>query len=219
MAVEKAHRPHRIKSLFWTAYYKILFRTLGVRYGRNLSIAGPLMLPAKEHARNIVIGDDVNIMPWATLKSRGGPLLIGNGVIVDAMCQLIAADGASLRIGDHSIFNAATIICAGDDITIGSDVVFAAHCQVNSSEHRWDDPDVPILQQSYARAPITIGDDVWFGFNAFVRKGVTIGSGSVIGAMSLVNADIPEFGVAAGVPARVIKKRGETGVKTDEVVL
>ncbi|KAJ8080026.1 hypothetical protein PM082_016852 [Marasmius tenuissimus] len=54
--------------------------------------------------------------------------------------------------------------------------------------------------------PIVIGDDVWIGSNVQVMPGVTIGKGCTIGAGSVVTKDIPEYSVAVGCPARVIKK-------------
>lgn len=54
--------------------------------------------------------------------------------------------------------------------------------------------------------PITIEDDVWIGANSTVCGGVTIGKGSIIGAGSVVNKDIPSGVIAAGNPCRVIRK-------------
>lgn len=52
-----------------------------------------------------------------------------------------------------------------------------------------------------------IGNDVWIGSNAFVKGGITIGNGAVIGAYSVVTKDVEPYCVVAGNPARVIKKR------------
>jgi lipopolysaccharide O-acetyltransferase len=52
---------------------------------------------------------------------------------------------------------------------------------------------------------VTIGDDVWIGDSVAILPGVTIGRGSVIGALSVVNKSIPEYCIAAGNPARVLK--------------
>jgi acetyltransferase-like isoleucine patch superfamily enzyme len=57
----------------------------------------------------------------------------------------------------------------------------------------------------YARG-VTIGNDCWIGGNTVILPGVTIGKGSTIGAGSVVTRDTPEFSVAVGVPAKVIKK-------------
>lgn len=54
---------------------------------------------------------------------------------------------------------------------------------------------------------IEIGNDVWIGFGAFIRRGVTIGDGAVIGAHSVVTRDVPPYAVVAGTPARIIKFR------------
>lgn len=55
-------------------------------------------------------------------------------------------------------------------------------------------------------APVTIGDDCWIGGNVTIMPGVTIGKGCTIGAGSVVTKDIPEFSVAIGSPAKVVKK-------------
>lgn len=52
-----------------------------------------------------------------------------------------------------------------------------------------------------------IGNDVWIGYNAYIRSGVTIGDGCIIGAGAIVTKNIEPYCVVAGVPARVIKKR------------
>ena len=52
-----------------------------------------------------------------------------------------------------------------------------------------------------------MGDDVWIGTNSVVLPGVTIGKGAVIGAGTVVTKDIPEYAIAVGNPARVIKYR------------
>jgi acetyltransferase-like isoleucine patch superfamily enzyme len=55
-------------------------------------------------------------------------------------------------------------------------------------------------------APVVIEEDVWIGTNCMVLKGVTIGRGAVIAAGAVVTKDVPPFTVAAGNPARVIKR-------------
>ncbi len=52
-----------------------------------------------------------------------------------------------------------------------------------------------------------IGNDVWIGSNAVIRRGISIGDGAVIGANSFVNADVEPYAVVAGSPARFIRKR------------
>lgn len=54
---------------------------------------------------------------------------------------------------------------------------------------------------------VSIGNDVWIGNDVLLVGGVTIGDGAIIGARSLVNEDVPPYCIAAGTPAKVIRKR------------
>lgn len=55
--------------------------------------------------------------------------------------------------------------------------------------------------------PVTIGNDVWIGRRVIIMPGVTIGDGVIIGAGAVVTKDIPNYSLAGGVPAKVIKSR------------
>jgi acetyltransferase-like isoleucine patch superfamily enzyme len=66
----------------------------------------------------------------------------------------------------------------------------------NFSTHEFNDNEITI-----------IGNDVWVGTNCLIRKGVTIGDGSIIGMGSIVTKDIPPYEIWGGNPARLIKKR------------
>jgi acetyltransferase-like isoleucine patch superfamily enzyme len=92
-------------------------------------------------------------------------------------------------------------------IEIGDHVMFANNCFVGDSDHRYDDPELPVTAQGFvARGPVRIGDNVWFGVNCVVTGGVRIGDRAVIGANSVVTQDIPAGVIAAGAPAKVIRE-------------
>jgi acetyltransferase-like isoleucine patch superfamily enzyme len=99
------------------------------------------------------------------------------------------------------------MLAAIDRIEIGDHVMFANHCFIGDSGHRFDDPDVPITWQGFeSRGPVQIGSNCWFGVNCVVTSGVTIGDRCVIGSNSVVTKDLPPGVVAAGVPARVLRE-------------
>lgn len=65
---------------------------------------------------------------------------------------------------------------------------------------------------SDAAAPVTIGNDVWIGDGAFIRRGITIGDGAVIGARTVVTRDVPPYAVVVGMPARITRYRFDADI-------
>jgi phosphonate metabolism protein (transferase hexapeptide repeat family) len=80
------------------------------------------------------------------------------------------------------------------------------HCTYRRERYGFgkDDTDFFNWRRSF---PCTIGHDVWIGHGAVIMPGVTIGIGAVIGSGAVVTKDVPDYGVAVGVPAKVIKYR------------
>ena len=77
--------------------------------------------------------------------------------------------------------------------------------------HKFDRLDIPMAHQSdEPKTPLVIKDDVWIGARTIVLPGCTrIGKGVIIGAGSVVTKDLPDYAVAAGNPARVIRYRNK----------
>lgn len=129
-------------------------------------------------------------------------------------CELIAMDthfsqqlDSHLDIGNHVRITArGRITCAGH-ITIKDDVLMAPDVFITDHNHGMD----PTLPGGYSPQPLIIKDVVieegaWLGQRVCVLPGVTIGAHSIIGANSVVTHDIPPCCIAAGAPARVIKR-------------
>ncbi len=93
------------------------------------------------------------------------------------------------------------------NVTIGDDVRIGSHASVLGFNHRHDDLARPMWQQGISSDGIAIGDDVWIGGNAVVVDGVRIGSHSIIAAGAVVTKDVPEWAIAGGNPARVLRDR------------
>lgn len=98
----------------------------------------------------------------------------------------------------HIFSEEAYLITIGENCLLSSEVTLLTH-----------DGSVDVFRGEFPRAdrikPITIGNNVFIGHRAIVMPGVTIGSNVVIGAGSVVNKDVPDNVVYAGVPARFIK--------------
>lgn len=97
--------------------------------------------------------------------------------------------------------------CSIGDVQIGDDVLIASHVSIMNgcSQHGIDRLDIPVREQIGSYDPISIGQDTWIGERATVAA--SVGKHCVIGAGSLVLTPIPDYSVAVGVPAKVIKDR------------
>lgn len=93
-------------------------------------------------------------------------------------------------------------------VTIGHHVMMGPDVVVISTNHRFDDPTTPMIDQGHAGArEVVIEDDVWIGTRAIILPGVRVGRGSIIGAGSVVTKDVPSGSVVGGNPARVLRSR------------
>jgi acetyltransferase-like isoleucine patch superfamily enzyme len=81
---------------------------------------------------------------------------------------------------------------------------------ITDQNHGYEDITIPISKQSQPERAVSIGDGSWLGHGSVVLPGVTIGRHVVIGANSVVTKDIPDFSVAVGVPAKVIRRFDES---------
>jgi len=99
------------------------------------------------------------------------------------------------------------MIYGNGGLKIGNNVRIATHTIIIPADHSFEDLSIPIMLQAEKRKGIIIDDDVWIGASVKILDGVKIGRGCVIGAGSVVNHSIPDYSVAVGVPAKVIKSR------------
>ncbi len=139
-----------------------------------------------------------------------GRLVLGRWLHLGAGTAIRCHEG-TLRIGDRCVFGRRDSVNCYLDIELGAHVLVADDVYVSDFDHRFERLDRPILEQGIAKARVRIGSDVWLGTKTTVAKGVAIGSGSVVGANSVVTRDLPARSVAVGAPARVIRRRGPTG--------
>ena len=155
---------------------------------------------------NILIGDRVIIFQNKT----GGPVEIGDRVQILRDTIIETGFGGSLSIGNKTCIHPRGQINAyKSPIEIGCGVDIAPNCAFYSYDHGFA-PDKNISEQPLeTKGKIVVNDHAWLGVGVIVLSGVCIGKGAVIGAGSVVTDDIPEGGVAVGVPARVVKMRND----------
>jgi len=145
---------------------------------------------------------------------------IGSRVYLGSNCWIEVMDldpetpRPIISIGDHSSFSGFCTITAVSRVTIGSGVLIARFVHISDHSHSHASAELPIKDQGVTKiAPVTIGDGAWIGHGAVICPGVTIGKNAVVGANSVVRDDVPDHCVAAGVPAKIIR-RPETDSNT-----
>ena len=111
-----------------------------------------------------------------------------------------------VTIGDRCLIGRGSGIVGHLSIVMGNDVWTGHHVYITDQNHDYRDVTIPISQQSQPERPVSIGDGSWIGHGAVILPGSRIGRHVVIGANSVVTGEIPDYSVAVGSPARVIRR-------------
>ncbi len=161
------------------------------------------------YPQKIAIGADCKISDHAVLRANSRAdcaIRLGRAVQVSEFA-LIGANDGTVKIGDRCWIAPYCLIYGNGHVELGNDVLLGPRVSINTVSHHAESVDVSINSQGIYTDPVIIEDDVWIGMHAVILQGVRIGRGSIIGAGTLVNSDIPPYSVAIGVPAKVIRNR------------
>jgi len=149
---------------------------------------------------------------------------IGDNVIIGRVCWLAAnpltgKETCNLTIGAGCyIGNFAHIYCTYE-IKLGQNVLLADRVYIADNSHGYKDIDIPIHSQAIEQLQeVKIGDNSWLGENVCII-GASVGKHCVIGANSVVTKTIPDYCIAVGIPAKIIKRYSfekQSWLKTDE---
>ncbi|MFD6452135.1 acyltransferase [Nocardia sp. NPDC055165] len=113
----------------------------------------------------------------------------------------------SLRIGDKVVFGKDNVVNTYLDIEIGESTLVADWCYICDFDHRMDDINMPIKDQGIVKSPVRIGPDTWIAAKVTVLRDTRVGRGCVLGAHAVVRGDVPDYSIAVGAPAKVVKNR------------
>lgn len=156
-------------------------------FGRYSVIRSPLRL---EKCERIYIADNVAINKYCWLAAN----------------PLTGEDDCQLTIGSNTTIGDFCHIYATKRINIMEGVLLANHVYISDNLHSYEQINVPIKHQPIKQLrPVTIGEGSWLGENVCVI-GASVGKHCVIGSNSVVTHDIPDYSVAVGAPAKVIKR-------------
>ncbi len=176
------------KKKFWYPLINLKNRFLFGAYGKDVYIEPGVVInrPRYVHLGNhvrIKRNTSINLHPKS--KDSKEPLLF---------------------IGDHVIISESCIISACNRIVIEENVGISPNVMIIDNSRKPGDVSRPSKEQDVVSGYVHIGADSWIAYNACILPNVTIGKHCIIGALSVVNTDIPDYSVAVGIPARVIKR-------------
>lgn len=194
-----------LRGCFWPR----LFASCGkkVYFGTNIVMM---------HPGRIRIGNRTVITDGCVLDARNPGLdeviTLGDDVVLSRGVMISCKNGR-VSIGDRVGIGAYTVIQSAMDNTVAieDDAILAPQCYLTGGgNYNTDRLDVPIAQQGMrATAGTRIEEGAWLGARATVVGGVTVGRHGIVGAGAVVSRSLPELAVSVGVPARVVRKRGE----------
>jgi acetyltransferase-like isoleucine patch superfamily enzyme len=184
--------------------YPMLFKKCGRRpaFGRGVVLRVPQQmslgsgvlvddysaLDVRGSKASIVLEDRVSIGRLSTIAAKGGDILLRAGCNIGSYCR----------------------IATNSHIEVGESVLIGAYCYVGPGNHTEGGADQPLIERPMEiKGGVHIGSHAWLGAHVTVLDGVTIGKHAIVGAHSLVMQDVPDWGVAVGSPAKVIRVRNE----------
>lgn len=167
------------------------------------------------------------------LRSAGSGIVLGRGVKIEHPECVSLGDGVhlndhcwlsvltenretgkptitlrpELRIGDGCYIGRFGTLACINRVTIGRDVMISDRVFIGDATHGFARIDLPIRDQYLtSKGPVEIGDGTWIGIGVSIMANVKIGRNCVIGAGSVVASDIPDFCIAVGAPAKIVRR-------------
>lgn len=184
-----------------------IFKKFGVYINAVTRIIA--LFPLRFRMKSLVLfrgikGRKGNLIRYLLLKTIAKEC--GTNVVI--MEDVYLLNPQNLRMGSNISIHPMSYIQAGEKgIYIQSNVSIAHGVTIIAESHTFASDELPIKYQSITSEPITIKENVWIGAKCIILMGITINSGTVIGANSVVTHNISENIVAAGNPCREIRKR------------
>ena len=126
--------------------------------------------------------------------------------------------GRGLATSDRLHITSINRIEIGDNCLFGSGVLISDHNHgLYKGEEQSHPNEPPVVRKLISHGPVIIGSNVWLGDNVVVIGPVRIGDGVVVGANSVISRDIPDYVMAAGIPARILKRFNEASGKWEKI--
>lgn len=181
--IKGKHKHMKIRTSVKFILGKIRSQIFGVVAGNNVYIGKSCSLKGKQR---IFLEDAVTVRPYAQIWSERGTVRIGKGSEIGERCRISIAN--SLEVGEK--------------------VLLSPNVYITDCDHEYRDVNLSIIDQGIVQRgqKVFIEDGSYVGINVVIVGNVKIGKHCVIGANSVVTEDVPDYCVAVGSPAKVIRR-------------
>lgn len=183
MRVSRLKKWLKTKVRYLVGVIRVMLNHISIEPGTNVYIGKGVNIIG---GRNISLGDDVCVRPYVDLWCSSGKIELGAGV----------------EIGERSRISIARALSIGEKVLISPNVY------ITDCDHAYKDINVPVMEQGIVPKDncVIIKENSYIGINSVIVGNVTIGKNCVVGANSVVTKSIPDYCVAVGTPAKVIKE-------------
>lgn len=189
-------------------------------FSRFLSFFSPIIglspLRVENYVRGMTYkkisnGKKIQVGRYVIINAGFGEISFSDGVYINNYCNLTADyEGGYIRIGDHSHIDVFSALHGQGGISIGNNCAIASGVVIYSQSNQYQhDNSLDIIDQPIIFESVIIENGVWIGANATILPGIKIGRGAIVGAGALVNKNVAEYEIVAGVPACIIGKRSK----------
>ena len=189
-----------------------MMKLIGLPIVLLFKLAGPLRRIWRRIYLTARLAADVNDMDFSVQcdgrvhVSGTANIKLGKRCRLGMEVELRTVEAGHIQIGEDTRLNKGCTLTSYAQIRIDDFTIIGEFVSIRDANHGLKRGE-PMRYQPHTCKPILVGRDVWIGRGSCILPGVTIGEGAVIGANSVVTRDVPDFAIAAGVPAKVIKMR------------
>jgi len=120
--------------------------------------------------------------------------------------SVIKSQGGYINIGNNNFFGERVQVQGFGGVEIGDNCMFAPNCFISSSNHDFSNPNSKEYLLKEIGKKTIIGNSTWFGANCILLSGIEVGNFCIIGAGSVITKNIPDYHIAVGNPAKLIKR-------------
>jgi len=184
----------------------LLYPTLLGACGRGVTFGVGVVL---RHPRKIRLADNVVIDDYCCLDAKGTDnrgIDLGARVFVGRNTILSCKNGDIVVDDDANIgFNAE--VFSASRVRVGKKVLMAAYTYLVGGDHLYDRTDVAVLDQGRTARGVEVDDHAWLGAHVVVTDGSRVGRDAIVGAGAVVVGEVPDFAIATGIPAKVVRDR------------